>query len=702
MKPPYAVRLERKLPFLLIAGLAFFALHCFEKPQSFVSPNWDTQLSIPLVDSTYRLSQAMSSNPDVKIDSSGYVYQPALYRYNPVSIGDYLKLYPPFEVPQVVTRTIGIVELPTPPPIQGVVSAATLFGGSLPPASTPVPAIPLQTFPQGAIPDIPGFEFAHFTSGTMQIAIHNNLSIPIEFPSGFSLKNNDGGDVVASYPPSDVIAPYGTWNPPAAIMNNVMLRNSLAFLAQFQSAGSGGDPVTFDDNSGISVDIALGTIMVDSARATIFRPFTQSASYTPYIVDDSTFLGNVTCTSGAMQIIVTSNLDVAATVKVTIEELRDAQTDKPFSVDTIRLDGHTNKILPIDMRQWRIKAPNIGDTLTNTLTFGVTLKSDSMTSSTPVTVSASNFISASLQATETPFKIQAISGVFRPLRLNVDQTVAIPWPLPQDFSFDSVATDLLGINLLVNEPGHTVDLDLTLTGLDASGYPICTIPSTKGRIAPNRDAIFAFDPAVMATFLSRYISKHGASIELSGTASINPVDVYAMIPHEKGVLTDTSNLYLSLGLSVPVHGAVYNGFIRDTVIVTDNSSDGHHVDKDLLTSVKQASLYFVVENAIPMGVDFHLDFRDIFGNTLLTLPKPGQSPISVSQGSVASPARPPTIEISISNDDAKLFGDAATVIVSIGLNKTDKTQPFTVDDYIHVRAYSNMVFNVNPDKLKNK
>lgn len=679
--------------------LALFSFDCIEKFQSPVAPNWDTQLSVPLLDSTYHLSEAMSTNPGIIVVDGGYVYQPDRFQFDPIPFGKDLQLYPQFGAQQV-RQQIGNVVVPLPSPVTVNVAPGSLVGQPLPSGPVTQPPIPATSFPSQGLPPLLNIDSVHFATGTMGLTIHNALPIPIEFPSGFALKNSIGGAIVATFP-ATTINPHETWIPTQSILNQVDMLSQMEFSAQFQSAGSGSSSVTYSPDSGVTVSYTFNNFTVSSVSGTSFTPFERTATTAPYIVDSLTLVKEVSFNGGKLQVRVQSNLNAAATVNVTIGQLRNSATNQPFSFDA-RLDGFTAFDSVLDMREWKIKSSD--GSLTNSLDFNVTLKSDPLSSGSRVIIHSTDYIQGELLATEVPFPIHELAGVTRTLPIDIDQDVDVPLgTFSSAFSADSVLADSITIRLHIGQPGHPVDLNLALAGRDEYGNVVATLPPFVQRVQPSADAVYEFPHDAMAHFLSGFVSRHGTLISVIGTATINPEDVYNTIPHQIADLQDTSNLYLGLEVVFPMRAGVINGKIIDKVPVSGTSSTGANVDKDLLTSVKKAGVYLIVDNAIPVGVSLSLDFLNSAGDTILTLPRPGQPAIVVAAGTVASPTHTPQpLALVIDTDDAQKFGDAVDVIVSVGLNTGQTIARFTPQDYVHVRAYSNMVFNINPDKLKNK
>ncbi|MBI3194700.1 MAG: hypothetical protein HYZ34_09595, partial [Ignavibacteriae bacterium] len=139
---------------------------------------------------------------------------------------------------------------------------------------------------------------------------------------------------------------------------------------------------------------------------------------------------------------------------------------------------------------------------------------------------------------------------------------------------------------------------------------------------------------------------------------------------------------------------IFNGAFADTLDLDDNGED--KIDKDVLTKIKQASVFFNIENAMPMGVSLHTSFLNVNNSPILSLPKFNETPIAIQAGTPDVPRQTPSpIRVSVQTSDADKFNDTKRVIVRIVLNSNNIPTAFTNRDYIRVRAYANIVANIN-------
>jgi hypothetical protein len=72
--------------FLFLLGSAFIFISCFELPDEIITPQWQVDLNVPLVNRTYILSDILNDDPHITIDTTGgnsiYILQSEEYKLN--------------------------------------------------------------------------------------------------------------------------------------------------------------------------------------------------------------------------------------------------------------------------------------------------------------------------------------------------------------------------------------------------------------------------------------------------------------------------------------------------------------------------------------------------------------------------------------------------------------------------------------------
>jgi hypothetical protein len=702
LKPP-----AKALVFSIFLLLSVFSSwQCFELPKSPVAPTWDTQLSVPIVDSLYRISEAAASNPAIVTIDPGYSYKPSRFLFDPADIGSHLKLTPQMETKNF-KHTIGDLTINLPELFGINCNASDIIPFSLP-YSGPVGEIASTALPASvASISTTEYNFIHFQSGTLTLQLANTFPVPLDFPNGITISNTGSGDIVASFDPITVPANSTQQVQASTALSGVTMTNSLTFAGNYHSAGSGGNSVTISSDNYLSMNLGLHDGLADSARAKIAIRVNQDTTFSQYIIDSLTLVKLVTFNSGKLQLNFQNTIAVNLLVQFKIDDLLD-KLGNPFVYEQTLTPYSQSIDVPIDLQDYSIQSLS-GD-LINKLHFGFSIKTDTLPTNNSITIHSSDFISGSITATEMPFVVKEVHGVSSPLSYNITDTVDVPLGrIPYNFTADSLAIDSLTLILHINAPGHTTYTSTQLLGINASDQVVAsfTIPANTNwngnnwrEVVPDEDYTITLDAASgNGTFLANFLTKKADRIVIVHSGIINPEPVYNQTPHQIGIIYDTSHVYIGLDVDFPLKAGIFNGSLTDTLEISNTSSDGTLIDHDILSSIKQATIYLSVENTVSCGVSLQLNFLDQFGNSLLQLPIAGQDSIWIAPG----PSQTATpIAVRIQTEDALKFNDAQKVVLKITLNSGAQPTEFSTTDYVHVKAYSNMVFNVDPDKLKNK
>ena len=670
--------------FLLIL-IIFSAWQCFEVPPDPVMPTWTTQFSVPLIDTVFYLGDALDNNPDIIKDGIYYVYHPELFKFDSVSVGDRLSFNP---TPSTsFEQSIGTFDASMSAPIQVFVNAETIIGQAPPPNPAPVPAFSWNS--SQSLPTIPVFQSVHLQSGNFFLQLSNSLPVPIDLSSGISIVNQNNNSVVASFSPT-TIAPHSTWTPSPASLLNINVSNNLKVVFNVSSPGSSGNNVQVYADSGLTASIQITNAVADQIQATSFKRLEFSTAFNPFVLDDSTSFQEVTFKKGKFRLQIQNSLQVGLTAQISINEFKSASTNAPFLL-SIPLSASSTVSHDIDLTEWYIQTES--NILTNSLTCSLKVASTTLNSPTPITINSTDKVHLSVLSLNTPFILKSITGITKPFSLDVNDTVKLDvGKLSTNFNADSVILNSLKMKMnLYTGGGFPIDLTLTINGVNATNNVIATttlqsnIGTNAFRLPPYELDTVTFKN--LPTFISNYLTQRGEKIIVTGTAIINPT-------HVSGTVTDTSSFHSSFDVSTRLSIGILNGVFTDTL--DENGDGGDKIDKDILNRIKQASVYFKIENAIPMGVEIATQFQNDANVTILNLPQLGASPIKIDAGTVASPTFTTTpIRIGISTSDAEKFNDTKRIIAKLKINSNGQSQMFTSGDYIRIRAYANIVVEVS-------
>ena len=682
---------------VFLGGCSLVALSCFKIPDAPVLPTWDVQLSVPLVDSIYYLRDALHDNPDMIASETSYVYHPINLPYDPLSIGDQLHLSPPNPTSQA-QDSLGGLAINTPGSINFVISPISILGG---PHTVGTPIDSFQRVNNAPAPPISQFEYAHCASGNINISVHNSLPVTINMPGGVVIRNTTSQDIVASFPPFSIPA-HTTWVPSPASLAGKTVRKDLTFEATYTSPGSGGVNVDVPADSGLGLLFALTDGIADEVQALSFQRTLIDTAIQQWLLDDSTYIREVTFRRGQVSIHLENQVGVNLKVHFQFNEFRNAVTDQPFAINHV-LAPHSPYDTTINLPDWAIKGSG---QMVKSATFGLSIATDTLASGSLVTVRSSDYVLARIASSDTLF-IHSLSGVLKPFPFTVDATSDIPLGnIPLLFSADSVALQSILMALqFITAAGHPIDFNLMVNGLDDGGHTVASMVMPPRRLLPSvLQTITLSDTVGLSQFISRFITHRPAKINLVGGGIINPPDNYDLqihdpVGHPPGVITDTTNFYYFLTIDAPLRVAIFNGSFTDTVSFGDTVGTGGKIDKNMLTSVRRATMSFSVVNAMGLGVSLQTKLLDATGATILTVPKSGADSISVPAGTPESPDTTKSpITVRLDPSDADLFGRTQHILVRLGVNSGGTMVKFKPGNYVRVRASAILTYHVDTNK----
>ena len=179
--------------------------------------------------------------------------------------------------------------------------------------------------------------------------------------------------------------------------------------------------------------------------------------------------------------------------------------------------------------------------------------------------------------------------------------------------------------------------------------------------------------------------------------TVNPPDVFASGLTE--TIYDTSKVYSSVDLWFPVALGINNASVWDTLDI--NSSD--KFPKDFATSSQQGTIYFDVDNGIPLSFSFRAALLQRAGggvlDTLLFIPTDGPRLIdaaAVDGNGVVTGATTSRFSISLTGPNLEEFGSADLMWIDLQVATSNGGSVVKVQNTqtIHVRASANVVYRV--------
>jgi len=705
----------RVWPFIVLLSLLSTTVwQCINIPPKPVLPNWDTQLSIPLVDTVYYLKDALKDSNITTLDSV-YVYKPHPYNYAPVSIGDTsnLKLNPSM-TDTTITKRIGKLRIAPPPPVEYQLTDSTLFsqvGVTLPTdrdtTINPLGPPPLPQFipgftyntSQSLVFSDTSFDYITLSGGHMTLTVTNamptTMSVTIGLTNKFSgVITNLSLPLVNSYDSAST----------AQSLDGVVLTDSVTATIQFQISSTT-LPAVFRANSNIGVRLAIsdtssdGNLSISEARLRIPSIEVQpDTTFTQLLIDQlpPTFVQQVLFKGGAISFSVLNHIDVGIDIDLRFKELHRNSDDSIFVFDPTISPLTALPVTTISLDQtpggYHFESAGPSD---DSLRVGLSIRTLELPYLS--TVHETDSLSLSIHF-QTPFYIKSVTGRLRPTSIPINERIAFP-KNSLGSNFSALAIELPADTLLRLDiwtaAGQPIDFigfrvrGIALNGTEIGSLtlpPTAPAPDTAWRFMPGQTNSVGFTGTQLNAFLKNFPGGQPDSLTFEGTALIDPDDVYNNTS-TSGTVNDTMNIYTTANFMVPFKVRIDSGAFKDTVSIGNDTSKGPKVDKKLITSIVSGNLMFITTSTIPVHAGLRTYFLDSSRSVILAMDSVDIYP-GINQYHTLRISRAQTIT----------FTNASKAALKLMMDTQDLMATFDSTQYIRVRVLANIVFNVDPTK----
>ena len=694
-------------PRFLLLLLCTLSLSCIEAPLAPVAPTSDIQLSIPLINRTKTLMEFTSKDTLLKTSPDGSYFYTSSQPMKPIGI-DTLQFTPNAAYQQV---NLGVF-LIDPPASFGDTPNYQQITGS-PPQPVPVPS-PEQTFLLPPIVSAPAssYENATFESGTMTLSVHNTFPVAIDFPDPIIIKNRktsapiDTNEVARLSFAGRSIQP-GKVSTVSTSLANVTIQNTFSVPSFRMHTQASSGSVLYTPLSGIEYVLSFSDLAVRSAKAVIPSQALLRTMDTVVTVDDSVSLQSASFRSGAFDIVFQNNIDVNATVSLSIKELQDKTTGTSFAINTT-VNGKQTVRIPVNAANLKVQSSStgIGTRLTLSATVG------SIESQVPRQVNSTDYLRVDFQP-HGAFVIQSITGRIKPTPLSISAGASginlgeVSDKLTGNVTLDSVR---LALRLSMSG-GFPTDYNLYLVAMNRRVSPAhidsLALPPPAGsylkRIFPAQGSatqIVLDNSTGFNIFLSHFFPNVPDTFIVRGSAVMNPSDIF---PTAQGIQTiyDSTKVYSSADLSFPLKLGLAGGETSETVVFTD----GQKLDQNTVKSIKTGTVYFEVTNGLPLQLVLQSAFlgKSTAGkrDTLFRVPQDGPRTIAaapVDQGGLVTSPKTTAFFIQLGQSDIEKYNDADAIWYRLQVSSTgggSVAVKVRTTDFVTVRASATMVYTVN-------
>ena len=699
------------------AVMSIIALNCVKIPTApTVYPQSDIQASIPIIDRTRTLGD-MYSKPasNVKYDSSQgtYVYQ-STTASKPASI-DTIKATPH---DQSSTVALGAITLPGLPSTNQAFTASSLGISPLP---FTYPGAPFPTPPPFdvhlggvALPSNPQFDWLAVDTGSVTLTVTNTLPLQLTFPKGLLLKNTIVANDTTAFFNIGTVDSAGTAG--STVVKTVHLSKKLLYSALAMdsvvfSTVSRNSSFTITSTSGVTFTFSSGSFVVDSASAVIPNQVIVPTTDSLFTVDDSIVVKQADFRSGTFNAVIQNHSNVTVAMYLRFNDLINTQTSASFVINQ-NLNPNSTNSFPVNLAQYKISTTP--SALGTKLSFRLGI--NSIQSASKVSITSHDFISSGIQVV-SPFVIKSVTGEIKPttFAINTGAGGVNLGDANTKLTVDSVNFSQQNVTLNLGiYSGFVMDYNLTVQGIShkANKTITFTVPppvgGTQTRIVPASQGggitqIVLNNATGFNSFLNSFFPNLPDTFIVSGTITLNPKDVFGTA---QGFATiyDTSKVYSSVGVNFPMNMGILNAQYTDVIPIKGK------FDSTFVSNVKSGSLYFSLDNGLPISFGFLAKFQGYdttlkARRTFLSIPVSG-SPQTINGAPIdangeATGTSPTNFSIGlVTSQILELVGcDSVAMVFQLSTSSAPKAVVFNADDIIHVRASANMVYTL---KEKNK
>lgn len=748
MQPGRAAQL-----FLLLMTLPLL-WQCIKTPLEPVAPKYYTQLAIPLVEKTYYFSDIIRK--DSKFDTTtGQIL------YNPVTdaIGDRIGIPASVFVMDTsqlrgntINSELGVVPVAIPNIAPASVKAGTLLPAGV--VGVKLPALPSQTItidqsldasPDGA------FKYVVFENGTMALTFENTLPVAITLQGNQVILINDTvtNTPVATFTFSGPIpANNGRLTSSAFPLANITMYKKLRAKATITTDQYNTNPfnpfadsIKVDSTSGVKLTPSFPAApAIQSAFARLSTDFSNFPVTTipdsAVKLSDSIRVKTADFRSGNIRIQLQNAAPLAVVVRFRIDELIDKRNNRntPYKLgddigqpgdSLVTIDAKTSFDINLPMSAVRFVSRSrdllTSDTLpTRFLHFSLQIKT-LVRNTSYQTIKKTDYVYANVQPT-SQFVLESVYGQIPPKPLAVDQSFDVGigdignrMTLKGVVSLATLQVGVLSTGLFPTES------DLWVVPLDVANHRgdsvhiVKTIqPGVKGFIdIPSSDV-----NKLLNAFLSGPNPLLPSKMLVRGTTTVSPWAVYNS-PTGIGSVKQGDSVFVNLKYVIPVAIGINDASMQDISLITQNNTDTTQINR-----VKEGQIFFTVDNTFPMNLALTIKlwrtrpdslpgrpaFMDSTSNLLFKMPQDLTDPIHYPPISIAADTtvahtgcRSFTF-ITLKSQEATLINQAGASGIELkmktGGDNGATAKVFRSTDYVRIKTYANITFDVDFDKLK--
>ncbi|HEX2868969.1 MAG TPA: hypothetical protein VHO03_18150 [Ignavibacteriales bacterium] len=667
-----------------------------DTPDGFEAPQWDVNLSTPVMDTTYTLADAIKKSDMIKSYPAGSPKENLLYYADnkpieKVTVGDNLK------IDQIVAQntagvSIGNINIAAPAPSSTSIAITSIWGNLIPNQSVPLP--PAAVDINQGFGQINEFEHVVLQSGSLELSIQNSVAVNFEIDN-FKIFNTDdpnnpiGSVAVIPVPPAG--------NNPAVVtipLNpGARISNKLSFSGHLTTPGSGTTFITIPPKA-ITITSSFKNPVVSEVNGQI--PAKAISTQKSFELDNQTKFQTVVIDQGSMSLTLKNNIDIDLVGSIELSSIyKTPSSQQPISIP-LNVSGNSETSIPVDLSGSVLKS---GGAPTNLISY--TINVSTVSSGTQYrTIKSTDNISPIIEMSQ--LSLRSITGIVKPTTIDIKPTtVSINLgDMKEKFRYAKLNFKDPDLKLYLKPSSQfKVKVDGTVK---AKGYANTLkfsdyISNLNGQV----DSLVEVPSADLAQFLSSFAPNFPSELTISGTATVNPDSDPATIYK----VAQSDSITGHAEITFPLNAGISDGEFTDTTKLNLKDNLKKEINK-----IQSIVLTLQITNGLPASVKWTGSFLDATEKIkLLDLPpnrKPEDRFILVpgaavnSDGKVTAPAsRTETVELT--GSDAEKFVNSSFIISNVAINTSGATSgsaspvEFKITDSIRLKASATVVYRVN-------
>ena len=560
-------RIGSKLLLGLVVVVIFLTLvQCtIKKPES---PTWNTTLTVPVVNRTYPMEEIVRKidQDGIQMDPDSNVIYTVSYDLDTITL-DNDNLTAP-DISYSFSEVLGPIEI-DPPTVAPVMTSI----GDIGPLAAAIPGtIPSVDFSiANSMPAISNFSTATVSDGTMYIVVANHLGVNLDVVNVELYDIGNGITVASQSFPSGLL--NGATDSIAIVLDGKTISNSLEVRADCHN-----QPATVLSAASLEMSTSMhfaNGLTVTSATAQVPELDAISFSEQQQLgeVGDSDIVYSAHLTGGSVNLAITNNTPLDATLDITLPDLYNGLT--PFSVSrSVAANSTTN--VNIDVTGYELRPSDHSTPQQINVEAVATIPGSGIQQ-----VAVDQNDNFSVTAGITSLSFDEVSGVFATTDATIDPLTE-QIDIPKGFDGINLVSSVLTLEI-ENDVALPGDLDLLLS--DGNGRTL----AVTGTVAAGTP-----DSAVTTTITvvdSSFLSPVPDSVIFTGTATFGDGTTV-------GTIRSDDYIFARVTLVAPLEMV-----ISETNIDTDIESESiDQEDINLITDhVVEARFVYNVINHLPLG-----------------------------------------------------------------------------------------------------